>query len=121
MGTSFPDVRFERAAMGIMYLTTNPYTTSGIDFVPPCIALSLGLNIVLTIAIVVRLLIFRYRIISLMGPRYGTEHTSAAAMVIESAALYSAVSVSFLVLFGIGNSVSQAFAHSQIQFQVMVI
>jgi hypothetical protein len=107
--------------MGIVYLTTNPYTTTGIDFVPPCIALSLGLNIVLTIAIVVRLLIFRYRIVSLMGPRYGIEYTSAAAMVTESAALYSALSVAFLVLFGIRNSVPQVFAHSQIQFQVMVI
>lgn len=112
--------------MGIMYLiqisTTNPYTTlNGINFTLPCVSLSLGLNILLTIIIVLRLLTFRYRIISVMGPKYGTSYISAAAMVIESAALYSLISITFLVLLGIQNAVSRVFAQSLIQFQVMVI
>ena len=111
--------------MGIMFLiqvsTTNPYVTNGINFTLPYLSLSLALNIILTIAIVLRLLTFRYRIVSVLGPTYGTQYTSIAAMIIESAALYSAVSVTFLVLFGIGNPVSQVFIQSLNQFQVRLV
>ncbi|KAF8553519.1 hypothetical protein OG21DRAFT_1441755 [Imleria badia] len=110
-------------AMGIMFLiqvsTTNPYVTNGINFTLPYLSLSLALNIILTMAIVLRLLTFRYRIVSVLGPKYGTQYTSIAAMIIESAALYSAVSVTFLVLFGIGNPVSQVFVQSLNQFQTI--
>ncbi|KAF8553512.1 hypothetical protein OG21DRAFT_1463955 [Imleria badia] len=110
-------------ALGIMFLiqvsTTNPYVTNGINFTLPYLSLSLALNIILTIAIVLRLLTFRYRIISALGPKYGTQYTSIAAMIIESAALYSSVSITFLVLFGIGNPVSQVFIQSLNQFQTI--
>jgi len=108
--------------MGIMFLiqvsTTNPYVTNGVNFTLPYLSLSLALNIILTITIVLRLLTFRYRVVSVLGPKYGTQYTSIAAMIIESAALYSAVSITFLVLFGVGNAVSQVFLQSLIQFQV---
>ncbi|KAI9461082.1 hypothetical protein HD554DRAFT_2028457 [Boletus coccyginus] len=110
-------------AMGIMFLiqvsTTNPYVTKGINFTLPYLSLSLALNIILTIVIVLRLLTFRYRIVSVLGPKYGTQYTSIAAMIIESAALYSAVSVTFLVLFGVGNAVSQVFIQTLNQFQTI--
>ena len=105
----------------IQVSTTNPYVTNGINFTLPYLSLSLALNIILTIAIVLRLLTFRYRIVSVLGPTYGTQYTSIAAMIIESAALYSAVSVTFLVLFGIGNPVSQVFIQSLNQFQVRLV
>lgn len=102
----------------IQVSTTNPYVTNGINFTLPYLSLSLALNILLTIAIVLRLLTFRYHIVSALGPKYGTQYTSIAAMIIESAALYSTVSITFLVLFGIGNAVSQVFIQSLNQFQV---
>ena len=105
----------------IQVSTTNPYVTNGINFTLPYLSLSLALNIILTIAIVLRLLTFRYRIVSALGPKYGTQYTSIAAMIIESAALYSAVSITFLVLFGIGNPVSQVFIQSLNQFQVRLV
>ncbi|KIJ57991.1 hypothetical protein HYDPIDRAFT_163675 [Hydnomerulius pinastri MD-312] len=110
-------------AMGIMFLiqvsTTNPYFTNNINFTLPYLSLSLALNIIVTIAIVLRLLTFRYRIIAVLGPSHGTQYTSIATMIIESAALYSAVSMTFLVLFGIGNAVSQVLLQSLSQFQTI--
>ncbi|KAI9461088.1 hypothetical protein HD554DRAFT_2131070 [Boletus coccyginus] len=110
-------------ALGIMFLiqvsTTNAYVTNGVNFTLPYLSLSLALNIILTIAIVLRLLTFRYRVISLLGPKHGTQYTSIAAMIIESAALYSTVSITFLILFGIGNAVSQVFLQSLSQFQTI--
>ena len=108
--------------MGIGFLiqvsTTNPYVTNGVNFTLPYLSLSLALNIVCTMAIVLRLLAFRYRTVAALGPKYGTQYTSIAAMIIESAAIYSAVSITFLVLFGINNSASQVFIQSLSQFQV---
>jgi hypothetical protein len=109
--------------LGIMFLiqvsTTNPYVTNGINFTLPYLSLSLALNIILTIAIVLRLFTFRYRVVSVLGPKHGTQYTSIAAMIIESAALYSAVSITFVVLFGLGNPVSQVFIQSLNQFQTI--
>ncbi|KAN0101294.1 hypothetical protein V8E55_001278 [Tylopilus felleus] len=110
-------------ALGIMFLiqvsTTNPYVTNGINFTLPYLSLSLALNIILTIAIVLRLLMFRYRTVALLGPKHGTQYTSIAAMIIESAAIYSTISITFLVLFGLGNPVSQVFLQSLSQFQTI--
>ena len=117
-----PNKRHENAALGIMFLiqisTTNPYVTNGINFTLPYLSLSLALNIILTIAIVLRLLTFRRRVVTLLGSKHGSQYTSIAAMIVESAALYSTVSFTFLVLFGIGNAVSQVFIQSLSQFQV---
>lgn len=111
--------------MGIIFLahfsTPGPYVKIMAHFAMPFLGLSLVLNIILTIAIVLRLLTFRKRIVSIMGPTYGTRYTSISAMVIESAALYSAVSIVYLVLFGIGNAVAQVLAQTLIQFQVTFI
>lgn len=108
--------------MGILFLiqvsTTNPYVTNNINYTLPYLGLSLALNIILTIAIVLRLMLLRYRIVSVLGPKYGTQYTSIAAMIVESAALYSTVSIAFLILFGIGNAVSQVFLQSMNQIQV---
>jgi len=108
-------------SMGIMFIiqlsTTNPYVTNNINYTLPYLGLSLALNIILTIAIVLRLMTYRYRVVTALGPKYGTQYTSVAAMIIESAALYSAVSIAFLILFGINNAVSQVFLQSLSQFQ----
>ncbi|KAG9310501.1 hypothetical protein JVU11DRAFT_9647 [Chiua virens] len=115
-------------AMGILLLiqlsaTANPFVTTGttVNYILPYFSLVLALNVILTIAIVLRLLHFRYRITSVMGPKYGSQYTSIAMMLIESAALYSIVSIAFVVLFAVGNAVSQVFLQSLIQFQTIAM
>ncbi|KAH7909378.1 hypothetical protein BJ138DRAFT_1155435 [Hygrophoropsis aurantiaca] len=110
-------------AMGILWLlqisTSSPYFSGGINFTLPYLSLSLALNITLTIAIVLRLLTYRYRISRVLGPKYGTQYTSVAAMVVESAALYSVFSIAFLVLFALNNPVSETFLEALGQIQMI--
>jgi len=110
-------------AMGIMFLirieTGTLYASILAEFGLPFLVLSLALNVILTLAIVLRLLTFRYRIVSIMGPKYGAQYTSAAAMIVESAALYSAMSIAYLALFESNNAVSQVFLQPLNQFQTV--
>lgn len=62
-------------------------------------SVSIGLNIILTCAIVVRLLAARRRLSSISGAPY----VSVAAMLIESAFLYSAAAIAYLVTSGLQN------------------
>ncbi|KAF5366555.1 hypothetical protein D9758_008993 [Tetrapyrgos nigripes] len=66
-------------------------------------SISLGLNIILTSLIAGRLLIARYHAKTLMGPRYGSHYLSVVSMLIESAALYSAWALAFLITFARGS------------------
>ncbi|KAL0578640.1 hypothetical protein V5O48_003340 [Marasmius crinis-equi] len=62
---------------------------------------SFALNIVMTVAIVARLLNFRYKIARVLGNRHGRHYTSIAAMIIESALLYSGFQLIWIVFFGL--------------------
>lgn len=109
--------------MGIMWLlqvtTFSPYFSStNINYTVPYLSLSLALNIIITIVIVLRLLTYRRRISKVLGSSYGTQYTSIAAMIIESAALYSAFSVAFLTLFLLNNPISETFIEALTQVQV---
>ncbi|KAK7438074.1 hypothetical protein VKT23_018241 [Stygiomarasmius scandens] len=68
-------------------------------------AISLGLNIILTGLIAARLLVARYRVKTLMGARYGSNYISLVSMLVESAALYSAWALAFLITFARGSAV----------------
>jgi len=74
-------------------------------------AISLGSNIVLTVLIMARLLIYRRTITRSMG--LSTEHTrdytSLATIVVESASLYSVFAILFLITYGINNPMNQIF------------
>jgi len=74
-------------------------------------AISLGSNVVLTILIMARLLIYRRTITKSMG--FSTEHTrdytSLATIVIESASLYSVFAILFLITYAINNPMNQIF------------
>ncbi|KAG2068818.1 hypothetical protein BDR04DRAFT_1078945 [Suillus decipiens] len=117
----FPCLMFTASfAMGIMWLlqvaTDSPYFS--INYTIPYFSLSLALNIIITIVIVLRLLTYRYRISSALGSSYGTQYTSIAAMIVESAALYSAFSVAFLILFNLNNPISEIFIEALTQVQI---
>ncbi|KAG1829615.1 hypothetical protein EV424DRAFT_1507199 [Suillus variegatus] len=113
-------------AMAIMWLlqvtTSAPYFSStDIDYTIPYLTLSLALNIIITIVIVLRLLTYRRRISKVLGSSYGTQYTSIAAMIVESAALYSTFSVAFLTLFGLNNAISETFLVSLTQVQIIAM
>ncbi|KAG2154463.1 uncharacterized protein EDB93DRAFT_1327010 [Suillus bovinus] len=124
---AFPCVLFAASiATGIMWLlqvtASSPYFSStSINYTVPYLSLSLALNIILTIAIVIRLFTYRHRITRVLGPGYGTQYTSIAAMIVESAALYSAFSVAFLALFLTNNPISETFIVSLTQVQIIAM
>ncbi|KAI0259602.1 hypothetical protein BC834DRAFT_962042 [Gloeopeniophorella convolvens] len=108
--------------MGVLWLkqlsTTSPYGTIGVNWTIPCLSISLALNILVSIAIVIRLLVYRRRISSAMGRHHGSQYTSIAAMVIESASIYSAFSIFFLVPFGMNSPVSEIVLQSLSEIQI---
>ncbi|KAJ7493629.1 hypothetical protein FB451DRAFT_446806 [Mycena latifolia] len=67
-------------------------------------SLSIALNVILTLSIATRIWISRYRIRKLLGPdaRHSSQYVSAAAMLIESAALYAIWSMGFLICYAHG-------------------
>ncbi|KAG1829614.1 hypothetical protein EV424DRAFT_1507195 [Suillus variegatus] len=111
-------------AIGLMWLlqvaTNIPYLSStSINYTVPFLSFSLALNIISTIIIVLRLLTYRRRISKVFGSRYGTQYMSIAAMMIESAALYSTFSVAFLTLFLLNNPISATFIGALTQVQII--
>jgi hypothetical protein len=123
----FPGLMFAASTvMGIMFLlqvtSNSPYFSStNINYTVPYLSLSLALNIIITLVIVLRLLTYRHRISKVLGSNYGTQYTSIAAMIVESAALYSAFSVVFLTLFLLNNPISATFLQSFTQVQIIAM
>ena len=60
-------------------------------------AISISMNIVLTVLICVRLLRASKQITSILDREAGTAYTSAATILVESAAFYSASGIMFLI------------------------
>ncbi|KAG1854398.1 hypothetical protein C8R48DRAFT_776792 [Suillus tomentosus] len=123
----FPCLMFAGSiVMGIMWLlqlsSSSPFFTStNINYTVPYLSLSLALNIIITIAIVLRLLTYRHRISKALGSRFGAQYTSIAAMIVESAALYSTFSLALLILFLLNNPISAAFIELLPQIQVVAM
>jgi len=97
---------------------SSPWLTSSINFTPPYFWLSLALNISMTLAIVSRLLVFRWRISSALGPKFGTQYTSIASMLVESAVLYSASALLFLIPFALNHPLANTFIQMLSEVQV---
>ncbi|EIM92385.1 uncharacterized protein STEHIDRAFT_117406 [Stereum hirsutum FP-91666 SS1] len=62
-------------------------------------SISLGVNILLTILIILRLALYRRQIMSSMGAAHAKHYVSLATMVIESAVVYSAFALLFLITY----------------------
>ncbi|KAI0684496.1 hypothetical protein BC835DRAFT_1293101 [Cytidiella melzeri] len=99
---------------GLLFLlqisANSPWVDGGsINWTIPFFALSLSLNIILTIAIVLRLLAFRRHAVSALGISHGSQYTGIAAMVVESAAIFSVFSLLFLVPFALNHPLNEVF------------
>jgi len=89
---------------------SSPWSQVGAtNFTGPYFWMSLSLNITMTIAICARLLFYRRRITKILGPNHGTQYTSVAAMIVESASLYSVFALLFLIPFALGNPIQNTF------------
>lgn len=88
------------------------------NFTLPYFCVSLALNFIATIAIVCRLMYYRRRISSTLGTAYGVHYTTIAAIVVESAALYSTSSVLFLVPFILNHPIQNIFVQLLSPLQV---
>ncbi|KAJ7622539.1 hypothetical protein FB45DRAFT_838605 [Roridomyces roridus] len=110
--------------LGIMWLiqicTTSPFGIFvTINWTIPYFSLSLSTNILVTIAIVIRLFVYRRRVAKVFGQNHGSQYTSVAAMLVESAFLYSAFSILFLVPFGMINPLANVFLQALSQIQTI--
>ncbi|KAJ7583268.1 hypothetical protein C8J56DRAFT_741271, partial [Mycena floridula] len=107
--------------LGILWLkqvgtvSLSPWDTPGVNFTIPYYTMSLALNILVTILICVRLLLYRARINRAMGKNMGSQYTSLAAMIVESAAIYSTFSLLFLIPFALNRTTSLALSQLFLQ------
>ncbi|KAJ6500148.1 hypothetical protein C8R47DRAFT_284047 [Mycena vitilis] len=101
--------------------SSSPWNTSGINFTTPYFTMSLALNIFVTLLIVARLMLYRKQINQALpsGTEHGAQYVSLAAMVFESAAIYSLFSLLFLVPFIMKQPLSQLFIQALSPVQIM--
>ncbi|CAL1705416.1 unnamed protein product [Somion occarium] len=87
-------------------------------------SISLGLNIILTILIVTRLILYRRHIMKSLPAQYGAHYVSLATIIVESAALYSVFAILFLITYAADNPTNQvllAFASAAQQISSYLI
>ncbi|KAI0065072.1 hypothetical protein BV25DRAFT_1913714 [Artomyces pyxidatus] len=72
-------------------------------------AISLGVNIILTILITIRLLQYRQTVLKTLPPDHAKHYVSLMTVLVESAALYSLFAVLFLITYAINNPLNQVF------------
>lgn len=81
--------------------------------------MSLSLNVIVTFLIVGRLLIHRRQIAQALGPSHASSYTNIAAILIESASLYTVFAIMFLVPFGLSSSLANVFLQTVSQVQTV--
>lgn len=72
-------------------------------------AISLSVNIILTILITFRLLLYRHRIKESLPEEHAKHYVFLLTIIIESAALYSLFSILFLITYAVNNPTNQKF------------
>jgi hypothetical protein len=71
--------------------------------------ISLSANIILTILIMIRLFMYRRRILAVLPKAYARHYVSLAAIIIESAILYSVFALIFIITYAIKNPLNLVF------------
>ncbi|KAJ7876050.1 hypothetical protein B0H14DRAFT_2714429 [Mycena olivaceomarginata] len=69
--------------------------------------LSLGVNIILTLLIIGRLLIYRRNLLENLTAAHGAHYVSLITIIVESAVLYSIFALLFLITYGINHPTNQ--------------
>ncbi|KAF5385154.1 hypothetical protein D9615_001082 [Tricholomella constricta] len=73
------------------------------------LAISLGVNIILTILITARLLVYRRSVMETLPEDHAREYVSLVTIIIESASLYSVFALIFLVTYAANQPVNSVF------------
>ncbi len=81
---------------------------------------SLGVNVLLTILIIWRLLLYRKTILSTLPAHCTKDHLSVATIVIESLLLYSIFALPFIVTYTLNNPMNQVFMYMTSACQVRI-
>lgn len=79
----------------LMHKAVSPFRNIGLILVYGTIFF--GLNLVLTFMMVIRLVLYRKRITSLVGSRYASHYTSIASILIESASIMDVMLILVLI------------------------
>ena len=89
----------------------SPYSALPLAYGASYFAISLGSNIVMTVLIMARLLIYRRTIMTSLGlsADHARDYTSLATIVIESASLYSVFAILFLITYALNHPINQIF------------
>ncbi|KAF8550233.1 hypothetical protein OG21DRAFT_1446894 [Imleria badia] len=90
---------------------SSPYINANhpVNWTVPYLCVSLANNILLTLLIVARLLLYRRTMVQLLGPGHVAECTTVVAMLVESAAVYTTFTLLFLIPFLMQSPISYAF------------
>ncbi|KZT08005.1 uncharacterized protein LAESUDRAFT_677219 [Laetiporus sulphureus 93-53] len=106
-------------ALGIVFLvqTSSSSPFSEVNFTLAYFAMTLSLNVIVTLFIVARLLVLRRRMAAIFGP--DSHYTNLASILVESATLFSAFFILFLVPFALNNALSQVFLQTLGQVQTV--
>ena len=75
----------------------------------------------LTLAICIRLLFYRRKVASVLGPKHGTQYTTVAAIIVESAVLYSGFALLFLIPFLLDSPIQNVFMQPMGELQVSIV
>jgi len=111
--------------MGIVLLfqssrpNANLWTKVTINFGIPYYSLSVSLNIMITLAISLRLMYHRNELKKTLGTASNLPYVSIAAMLIESSSVYAAASLCFIIPYALNSAASHVFLPILIQAQVL--
>lgn len=104
-------------AMGSLFLFqalrpgASLFSHLSVNFGVPYFAMTAGLNVLISILIAGRLLMYRRQLNRLFGHEYAAAapYVSAAALIIESSFIYAVNSICFVIPYGLGSHVASIF------------
>lgn len=98
----------------------NLWTQITFTFAVPYWSLSIAINILLTLLIIIRLVTIRNRLRAALGNQHTKTYTSLIAIMVESASIYSTISLIYIVAYAkswkVQNLVLPALAQVMVRF-----
>lgn len=80
--------------------------------------ISLSVNIILTILITIRILMYRRMILDVLPEEHARHYVSLATIMVESAALYSVLAFIFIITYAVNSPINQIFLTAASSAQV---
>jgi len=96
---------------------SSPFSSDAVNYTLAYFSTTLALNVIVTIFIVARLLACRWRFGSVLGAQHVSHYSNLAAILVESASLYSLFLISFLVSLALNYPLAQVLLQAVGQVQ----